>query len=80
MNGTVTAGFFSMFREISPKTTTYARQLLQWIIISTVLLDPWHNGTDLHLESSQSQEGTSATFTRAGPEIHSPQGYISKSH
>lgn len=51
----VTAGFFNMFRGISPRTTTHARHLQQWIMISTLFVRPTaQQGSDLHLESSQS--------------------------
>lgn len=80
MNGTVTAGFFQhIYRDISRKTTTHARHLPHWI--STLFIRPMaQQGTDLHLESSQSQAGTLAIFTQAGAGIHSPQGYVCKSH
>lgn len=56
-------------------------ELLQWIIISALFVRPTaQQGTDSHLESSQSQAGTSATFTRAGAGSHSPRGYVCKSH
>lgn len=79
VNGTVTAGFFSIFRDISHKTITHARHLLHWI--STLFVRPMaQQGTDVHLESSESQAGTLATFTQAGAGILSPQGYVCKSH
>lgn len=74
VTGTVTARLVSTFREVSP------RFLWQIPIPARSVRPRALRGTDLHLESSQSQAGTSATTTGAGAASSSPQGYVCQSY